>query len=186
MVEPVTTVDELFGLLAMTTGFVDDVIAGDVDIDILRHSLQCAEELAATRADDVELQVAGLVHDLGHLLVPGDPDGHGRHAAAAVRSLLGDRVAALVELHIPAKRYLVTTEATYAARLSPGSTTSLAQQGGRLSDAERAQLESDPHLADALTLRRADEAAKDPSRVVPGLDRWRPVVDQVAASVARR
>jgi predicted HD phosphohydrolase len=64
--------------------------------------------------------------------------------------------------------------------LSPGSTTSLHHQGGRLSAAEQAELESDPHLADALVLRRADEAAKDPTRVVPGLDRWRPVVERLA------
>jgi predicted HD phosphohydrolase len=179
MAPPVTSVASLFALLAQTAGFVDDVVEGDTEIDILQHSLQCAEELAGSVPDDVELQVAGLVHDLGHLLVPGDPGGHGRHAADAVRGLLGSRVAALVELHVPAKRYLVTTDATYASRLSPGSTTSLEHQGGRLSEAERVELEADPHLPDALALRRADERAKDPSRVVPGLDRWRSVVERL-------
>ncbi|MCU1460551.1 MAG: metal-dependent phosphohydrolase [Acidimicrobiales bacterium] len=186
MVEAITTVDELFGLLARTAGLVDDMVAGDVDIDILQHSLQCAEELAGARPDDAELQVAGLVHDLGHLLAPGDPEGHGRHGAGAVRDLLGDRVAALVELHVPAKRYLVATDASYASRLSPGSTTSLAHQGGPLSAAERAELDADPHLADALILRRADDTAKDPARMVPGLDRWHPVVTRVATHSVRR
>jgi predicted HD phosphohydrolase len=181
MAAPVASVDELFGLLAGTAGFIDDIVAGDTEIDILHHSLQCAEELVAAAPADIELQVAGLVHDLGHLLVPGDPEGHGRHAADALRGLLGDRVAALVELHVPAKRYLVTTDPGYASLLSPGSTTSLAHQGGALSAGERAALEADPRLADALTLRRADEAAKDPARVVPGLDHWRPIVDTLAA-----
>ena len=36
-------------------------------------------------------------------------------AADAVRDLLGERVAALVELHVPAKRYLVTVDAGYRA-----------------------------------------------------------------------
>ena len=179
MVEPIASCEELFELLALTAGSVDDVVDGDVDIDILRHSLQCAAELAASAPGDVELQVAGLVHDLGHVLVPGDPAGHGRHAAGALRALLGERVAALVELHVPAKRYLVTADPAYAAILSPGSTRSLRHQGGPLTDAERTALEADPHLSDALTLRRADEAAKDPSRVVPGLDHWRPLVESL-------
>ena len=33
--------------------------------------------------------------------------------AETVRRLLGERVAGLVEAHVPAKRYLVTTDASY-------------------------------------------------------------------------
>ncbi|MFJ5969549.1 hypothetical protein [Streptomyces sp. NPDC093060] len=33
--------------------------------------------------------MAGLVHDIGHRLVPGDEAGHGSHAATAVEGLLG-------------------------------------------------------------------------------------------------
>ena len=61
-----------------------------------------------------------------------------------MRDLLGDRVAALVELHVPAKRYLVTVDDSYGAALSAGSTASLARQGGALDDAERARSSNGP------------------------------------------
>jgi predicted HD phosphohydrolase len=102
-------------------------------------------------------------------------------AAGAVRGLLGERVAALVELHVPAKRYLVTVEPSYRDGLSDGSTISLARQGGELSTDERVALEANPHLADALSLRRCDERAKDPTAKVDELERWRPVVERVAS-----
>ena len=144
--------------------------------------MQCAAQLAAVAPDDDELIVAGLVHDIGHRLQPAHPVEHGRFAADAVRGLLGERVATLVELHVPAKRYLVTVDDSYGSTLSTGSTASLVRQGGRLDDDERAALEQRPELTDALTLRRADEAAKDPDAVVPGLDHWRPLVEHVATN----
>ena len=77
----------------------------------LDHGLQCAFELARARPDDGELHVAGLVHDIGHRF---GPDERPRRASGGrqVRRLLGDRVAGLVEAHVPAKRYLVTTDAS--------------------------------------------------------------------------
>jgi predicted HD phosphohydrolase len=59
---------------------------------------------------------------------------------------------------------------------------SLARQGGALSADERAALESDPHLSDALTLRRCDERAKVVGLEVDGLAKWRPVVERLAAA----
>lgn len=161
-----------------------DSLGDDGDpIDILSHSLQCAFVLREQAPDDVELQVAGLVHDVGHVLRPGDAAAHGDVAAAFVASVLGARVAALVALHVPAKRYLVATDPAYAASLSDGSTRSLALQGG-LADADaRARFEAEPFHADALRLRRADEAAKVVGRAVPGLDSWRAPIDMVAAAV---
>jgi predicted HD phosphohydrolase len=177
------TVDELLALLASCEDFYDSLGDDGDPIPILPHSLQCAARLSDVAPDDDELIVAGLVHDIGHRLQPGHPVEHGMVAADAVRGLLGERVAALVELHVPAKRYLVTVDDSYRAELSTGSTASLARQGGVLDGTERAELERRPELADALTLRRADEAAKDPDAVVPDLDHWRPIVDRVASSV---
>jgi|SRR5436190_14103684 len=180
------TVGELLDLLASCEGFYDSLGDDGDPIPILDHSLQCAARVAERAPDDEELIVAGLVHDIGHRLQPGHPAEHGVIAADAVRGLLGPRVAALVELHVPAKRYLVTVDDGYRAVLSSGSTASLGRQGGKLSDAERAALERRPELADALTLRRADEAAKDRDAVVPGLDHWRPMVERVANSGEKR
>ncbi len=177
-------VDELFGLLASCEGFYDSLGDDGDPIPILDHSLQCAARLAAVSPEDDELIVAGLVHDIGHCLSPSHPVEHGAVAAAAVRGLLGARVAALVDLHVPAKRYLVTVDPDYAGELSTGSTVSLARQGGALSSAERTALESRPELRDALTLRRADEAAKVVGAIVPPLSHWRPHVERVAANAA--
>ncbi|MCC5952248.1 MAG: HD domain-containing protein [Acidimicrobiia bacterium] len=157
----------------------DGVVGGDV-IDVLSHSLQCADILETWHPHDEELVVAGLVHDVGHLLVPGDADGHGRHGADAVRPLLGERVAALVELHVAAKRYLVATDAGYRRRLSHGSIRTLELQGGPLHEAEVAAFEASPHAADAVALRHADEAAKVPGRRVAPLEDWAPLVVDLA------
>lgn len=173
------TLDELWDVLARCEGFYDSLDEDGDPLPVLDHQLQCAALLAVERPDDLELQVAGLVHDIGHRLSPGASAAHGRLAGDAVRPLLGDRVAALVELHVPAKRYLVTVDPAYRRELSDGSTISLARQGGDLSADERARLEDDPHLADALVLRRCDERAKVVDLPVDGLERWRPIVEQL-------
>jgi predicted HD phosphohydrolase len=152
-----------------------------MSVGILDHGLQCAAVLRSERPDDLELQVAGLVHDLGHVAVPNDADGHGRHGRVLFGELLGERVAALVELHVPAKRYLVTVEAEYGDTLSPGSVRTLAEQGGPMTPDEVADFTSRRHHLDAIVLRRADEAAKVPGRRVPGLDEWVPRIEALVA-----
>jgi predicted HD phosphohydrolase len=173
---PIMGVDSLFDVLESGAGATDDE-----DLDLLAHGLQCAALLAGDAPDDAELQVAGLVHDVGTVLWPGRPRTHARAGAAAVADALGERVAWLVGHHDEAKRYLVTVDGDYTSRLSPGSLHTLEVQGGRLDDAERARLDAEPWLDDLLTLRRADDDAKVPGRDVPRLSHWRPIVEAVAA-----
>jgi predicted HD phosphohydrolase len=149
-------------------------------LTILHHGLQCADHLRRTSADDPELLAAGLLHDVGHLLAPGREELHGTVGAAFVRPVLGDRVAALIEAHVPAKRYLVTTDPSYRQRLSEGSVRTLAIQGQDMTDEELAAFRADPHAEAALTLRRADEMAKDPAAPVPDLAVWLPTLITVA------
>ncbi len=181
-VEPVRSVDQLVAFIDACDGVFDSLGADGDPVDILDHSLQCAAELARVAPDDTELQVAGLVHDLGHAVAHGSVTDHGAVGAAFVASLLGERVARLTALHVPAKRYLVATDPAYADALSAGSTLSLAHQGGAMDAAEVAAYEADPHGAAAATLRRADEAAKVVGRVVPGIDAWVPALRAVAAN----
>lgn len=153
-------------------------------IDLLDHMLQCGALLAQSEPDDLELQVAGLVHDLGTVL---EPDGAATHAttgARAVEPLFGARVAALVAGHDQAKRYLVSTDPAYGAQLSEMSVATLALQGGVMDEAERTRFEADAHHASLVTLRRADDAAKEPGLTVPGLEDWRPKLERVAANGA--
>jgi predicted HD phosphohydrolase len=146
----------------------------------LDHGLQCAAELAAAAPGDGEMQIAGLLHDVGH--GRGHVRDHAWTGAEAVRDLLGNRVAELVGLHIDAKRYLVATDGAYRAVLSPASIETLALQGGDMNADEIARFERFAHWRDALRLRRADEAAKTPGRSVPGLDAWLPILRALAAA----
>jgi predicted HD phosphohydrolase len=174
----VTTTRQLLELLERARMFDD----GEA-LDGLAHGLQCAALLAESAPDDRELQVAGLVHDLGTILEPDTPTTHAATGGDAVASLLGARVAELVANHDHAKRYLVTTDPTYGDLLSEQSVRTMGLQGGLMDERERAALEELPTFPDLLSLRRADDAAKVPGKRVPGLDAWRPVVESVAARV---
>jgi predicted HD phosphohydrolase len=146
----------------------------------LDHALQTAAVLRRRVPDDVELAVAGLVHDIGHLL-PGVGDAsHAGAGAAAVREALGERVAGLVGLHVEAKRYLVARQAAYGEALAADSVASLAVQGGPMSSDEQTAFERSPYADDALTLRRADESGKVDGLVVAGLGDWMALVRRLS------
>lgn len=150
------------------------------NVDGLAHALQCGAILGNERPDDVELAVAGLVHDISDAVTPGDHTDHDRRGALLVKGLFGDRVARLVGAHVVAKRYLVTIDPEYRSALNARSTETLAEQGGILGATELELLDRDPDLDAILALRRADERAKDPAAIVPGLDVWRPILASVA------
>jgi predicted HD phosphohydrolase len=162
------------GLLALLTRGNEH--ADEEDVDVLAHSLQCAALLAERHPDDRELQLAGLVHDVGWILHPDETDRHAQTGAAAVAPLLGHRVAWLVSWHADAKRYLVTTDPAYRDRLSARSIFTLEAQGGLMDQTEVAALAAAPDLDALLELRRADDDAKVPGRVVPGLGTWAPLL----------
>jgi predicted HD phosphohydrolase len=148
----------------------------------LDHGLQCAELLRRADPDDMELQIAGLVHDVAHVWdAPGQPR-HGTMGADAVRGVLGARVANLVEGHVPAKRYLVATMPEYFALLSPDSVMTLESQGGPMDDVEVDEFEQDPDHLGMVALRAADDGAKVPGAAVPSLDFWLPTLRMVAGA----
>ena len=92
--------------------------------------------------------------------------------ADAVRPVLGERVAALIAGHVPAKRFLVTTRPEYRALLSPDSIMTLAAQGGDLNADEIAHFQSNPWWSARVSLRIADDSAKVAGAVVPDLEHW--------------
>ena len=153
-------------------------------VDLLTHGLQCAAALEHAVPGDLELQVAGLVHDLGTVLEPDRPATHATTGGAVLRPLLGHRVADLVAGHEEAKRYLVTVDAHYRGCLSPRSVATLRDQGGLLDPEERAAFLARPECEGLVALRRADDAAKDPEVCVPGLDHWTLALYAVAATAA--
>jgi predicted HD phosphohydrolase len=162
-------VDDLLALLGRGATVYDEP-----DVDALSHALQCGARLREQYPDDVELCVAGLVHDISDIADPTDHRDHDARGAGLVRPLLGDRVAALVAAHVAAKRYLVATDPDYV--LSIRSAETLAAQGG----ASETALAEDPDFEAMLALRRADDAAKDPHAVMRDLESWRPLLEEVA------
>jgi predicted HD phosphohydrolase len=146
----------------------------------LEHALQCAALARRDRADD-EVVVAALLHDVGHLWLSAADEAaqhHGRRGAELLRPFVPARVAWLVEHHVVAKRYLCTVDPRYATRLSPASARSLAQQGATLETDERLSLETQPWFADAVRIRRWDDAAKVPDAVCPPLAAYRPLLER--------
>jgi predicted HD phosphohydrolase len=170
---PFRTVDELLTALDDHLGTADVVSALD-------HALQCAALLAHDAPDDIELQVAGLTHDVASSMHPRPSGDHAAVGAGLVRALLGDRVADLVGGHVAAKRYLVTVEPAYRRVLSEGSMTTLALQGDSMGPREIERFERSPLREDRVRLRRADDRAKVVGARVPGLDHWRPVLERLS------
>jgi alkaline phosphatase D len=155
----------------------------------LAHALQCAALARAAGADD-DLVLAALLHDVGHLAggdgVASEPGmgaagesparHHGQHAARLIGPHVPERVAWVVEHHVPAKRYLCAVDADYVASLSPASVRSLEAQGGPFTQAECRAFERLRWFADAVAVRRWDDLAKDPAAVVPTLDAYEPLL----------
>jgi predicted HD phosphohydrolase len=145
----------------------------------LDHALQCADRARRDRADD-EVVLAALLHDVGHFL-GADPEGprrhHGSEGADLVRDFLPDRVAWLIEHHVVAKRYLCTVDARYVDGLSPASRRSYRALGARLDPDEQLALETRPWFADALRLRRWDDAAKVPGARCAPLVAYAPLLE---------
>jgi len=145
-----------------------------------KHALQTAS-LAVGEDAPVALLAAALLHDIGHLLheegeqpaLRGVDDKHEEIGAEHLSSAFGPAVAEPVRLHVPAKRYLCATDPGYFGRLSPGSIRSLALQGGPFTPDEAIEFEALPFAADAIRVRRWDEAAKVPGVATPVLEHYR-------------
>src|SRR5262249_43995347 len=124
-----------------------------------------------------------LLHDVGHLVHDHPeielPDRHhGGTGAALIRPFVPPRVAWLVEHHVVAKRYLCSVDPRYVEQLSPVSRRSYAPQGPRLDPQEHLALEPQPWFADAVRLRRWDDAGKLPDAVHPPLIEYRPLLER--------
>ena len=135
----------------------------------IEHMRQAARLAQKAGADDA-LILGALFHDIGHLCAPKDApemDGLGvvdhEHIGADFLLACGysERVAALVRLHVQAKRYLCFRHPSYAANLSPASAGTLRHQGGMMTADEAAAFEEHPLHRDILRLRAWDEAAKE-------------------------
>jgi len=159
---------------------------GEEVVNQLQHALQSG--LLAENAGASEHQiVAALLHDIGHILqdhaLPADSasnldDKHEWVGNAWLKQHFGSRVADPVRLHVIAKRYLCTKQASYQDQLSPTSLKSFHDQGGCMNEEEIRAFESEPHYAEALELRRWDDLAKEPSKQTPALEHFMPLIQR--------
>jgi len=155
----------------------------------LEHALQCAA-LAEAEGAAPALITAALLHDIGHLIHDlGDaPAARGiddRHEALGREWLaqwFGDGVTEPVRLHVPAKRYLTSTDPGYFGTLSFGSVRSLELQGGPFTAQGAAEFIGQPYAAEAVRLRRWDEGAKVPGLATPGLAHFRQYLEASLAA----
>jgi len=173
-----STVDYLLGLVRSM-----EAHSYGEDVTMLEHSLQTAEA-AAQDGSSPHLVLAGLLHDVGHLFGEADQWGVADHAtigAERLQQLLPASVVEPIRGHVDAKRYLVATEPDYAAKLSPASIATLAQQGGAMSEHEAAAFQALPHSKAAIALRRFDDAGKNANADTGSVESYRPLLEGALA-----
>jgi phosphonate degradation associated HDIG domain protein len=157
------------------------------DVSMTQHALQAAHFARAQGAPEW-LQLAALLHDVGHLVVDVPDDladwvSDARHEETGANWLaprFGERIAAPVRLHVPAKRYLCATDAGYFAKLSPASVQTLKLQGGPMSAAEAAEFESRPFFREAVQVRRWDDQGKVMGLATLPLEHYRTMIEDHA------
>lgn len=172
-------------------------------VDLLSHSLQCAQ-LAEWAHADPELVAAALLHDLGHLIdtPSGRPawlqelagrlgwesggDGHESRGVQLLRRVFPEAVTEPVRLHVQAKRYLVGFDRRYLEALSPAALQGLSLQGGPMTPMEMRRFELNAHGAAAIKLRIWDDLAQHPGKATPPLSHYLGLLEELALQNERR
>jgi phosphonate degradation associated HDIG domain protein len=158
----------------------------DEAVTQLQHARQCANQAQIRDGSPTQITSA-LLHDIGHILLDEhnlesdflyEDQNHEEVGADYLEPFFPMAVTTPIRLHVPAKRYLCTTDASYYEGLSDASKRSFRLQGGAMSDAERAAFEQIPYSEDALMLRRWDDLAKVADLETPKLEAYREVVQQ--------
>jgi [1-hydroxy-2-(trimethylamino)ethyl]phosphonate dioxygenase len=161
-------------------------------VSMTEHALQAAY-FAQAAAAPPGLILAALLHDIGHLVedVPSDiadwtADAH--HEEVGSRWLarrFGAEVSEPVRLHVPAKRFLLATDAKYFAKLSPASVITLKLQGGPMAAHEVAKFETERYCKEAVHVRQWDDQGKVTGLKTPGLGDYRALIENLASDTLR-
>lgn len=165
-----TKKEKVAAVLALFTARGGEEYFGE-DVTQLQHAVQAAEIARELYPDDPEFVAAAFLHDLGHICITPESEeelmngfGIKNHEQAGAEFLLrlgfSEKVARLVECHVEAKRYLVSTDESYFEALSVASKITLMHQGGKMQTAEITTFEADSYFKQHIELRRIDERAK--------------------------
>jgi [1-hydroxy-2-(trimethylamino)ethyl]phosphonate dioxygenase len=157
-------------------------------VSMTEHALQAAYFAQAVAAPP-SLILAALLHDLGHLIddVPSEigdwtTDAHHERVGGIwLAKRFGPEVSEPVRLHVPAKRYLLSVDPEYIARLSPASVVTLKLQGGAMAADEVAKFETERFYKDAVRVRRWDDQGKVAGLKTPGLSDYCSLIEELAA-----
>lgn len=183
MSSPHFSVEDTLGILRLA----EQSPYEDEAVNQLQHALQTAQQARDNRRDDVMI-AAALLHDIGRAAAVLDHYGNGVHeeiGAMFCAEHISERAAYLVGQHVPAKRYLVATQPTYADTLSPASVRSLARQGGPMTAEEVAEFRAHEFHEDAAQLRHWDDRAKDPDAITDDLSSYVSVLQRVWVDAPR-
>jgi phosphonate degradation associated HDIG domain protein len=156
-------------------------------VSMAEHALQAAY-FARAAAAPPPLIVAALLHDVGHLVVDVPDDladwvedaRHEEVGCGWLAERFPSEVYEPVRLHVPAKRYLCTTNARYFSRLSAASVATLKLQGGPMSAAEIARFEQEPYYKEAIRVRYWDDQGKVAGLVTAQLESYRSLLESMA------
>lgn len=148
----------------------------------IEHMCQAAHMAEAEGYDD-EVILAAFFHDIGHLYkhVNGvklmDGLGVENHEGIGYAYLkekgFSEKIASLVESHVPAKRYLTYKFPEYYNKLSPASKATLELQGGVMSKHEAEEFESDKYFELFIKIRKWDDLAKEENVPLPSLRKYK-------------
>lgn len=153
------------------------------------HGLQCGALAMASGADDATV-AAAFLHDIGHLLLNEDDtrqdflDQDLHHEEVGARFLanwFSEDVLTPIRMHVPAKRYLCATQASYHDGLSQASVRSLIVQGGPMTDDEVSAFDALDYSEQAVMLRRWDDDAKVSNAPTPGLEVFEQLLAELLA-----
>lgn len=151
------------------------------------HMIQCAM-LAMAEGGDMELILGSFLHDVGHLLKHEQHTeamgnyGVVNHEGLGAKFLrdkgFSDRLCAMVDMHVQAKRYLVATDKSYKEKLSEASWQTLQWQGGPMTEDEALKFTAHPFFNDIIKVRLWDEEAKNANAVLLPLHHFKNLIQQ--------
>jgi len=176
-------VDEIFSLYE-NYGAADYI--GE-PVSQIEHMCQAAQ-LAEAEGYDDEVILASFFHDIGHLCEhiyetkQMDCYGVMDHESLGGEYLrekgFSEKIARLVESHVPAKRYLTFKYPEYYNKLSEASKATLDKQGGRMDDAEAKQFEADNLYLLFIKIREWDDKAKIEKVRLPSIEIYKQMAFQ--------
>ena len=152
------------------------------EVSQISHMIQAAM-LAEDNNESIEIVLACLFHDIGHLLQIDSTTnkmnkyGTKYHEKIGKQFLLDcnipEPIPSLVQNHVKAKKYLVSTQPNYFNTLSNASKQTFIFQGGIMNKREIQEFEQDELFEMSLKVRFYDDKAKVSDIKIKNLDNYK-------------